>query len=102
MKRLRWADGAEYNSSAERFIKRYNSSPGTWRDFCSDCGASVTWHSDKEAGQADIAAGILRSEDGALARSWIDWQATEVSFKEDAVDRKFVEIVERNLSKLQE
>lgn len=100
MEKIKWSDGFEYNSSAEKYIKRYNSSLGTWRDFCSTCGASVAWHSEKEAGQLDVAAGILRSEDGALARSWIEWSTTDVHFKEDAIDLELVKIVEKNLNNL--
>ncbi|KAK5086901.1 hypothetical protein LTR05_004071 [Lithohypha guttulata] len=98
--KVSWPDGSTYSEGATKYAKRFNSSEGTWRDFCPECGASVSWHSDKEAGQMDIAAGILRAEEGALARRWINWRTTKIHFTEDAVDAAQVQLLQDNLHNL--
>lgn len=95
-----WSDGTGYESSAEKYVKKHNSSEGVWRDFCTTCGASVSWQSKKEPGEMDIAAGILRSPDGALAKSFIDWDTTKLHFAEDALDEALIRQVSENLKNI--
>lgn len=48
----------------------------------------------------DIAFGLLRSEDGALAKSWFNWRTHKVYYPEDAVDEELVQTVRENLKML--
>ena len=36
--------------------------------------------------ELDLAVGILRSEDGSMARSWLEWDWGRCSFAEECVD----------------
>jgi len=38
-----------------------------------------------------IAVGILRAEEGVLARRWLDWEWGRCSFHEDCVDGEIAE-----------
>ncbi|QGA17855.1 hypothetical protein EYB26_005531 [Talaromyces marneffei] len=42
-------------------MKRFESSPGVYREFCDTCGATVFWHCDERPGVVDVSVGLLRS-----------------------------------------
>ena len=39
----------------------------------------------------NVAAGILRAEEGALARRWVYWMPGMVSWKDEVVDKEVLE-----------
>ena len=45
-------------------ILRYRSSPGVERTFCSRCGSTLQFISDKNAGIVDVALGVLDDNPG--------------------------------------
>lgn len=47
--------------------KYYKSSEGVLRRFCGTCGATVFYSCDERPGIVDVAVGILRAPEGALA-----------------------------------
>ena len=100
MDKVKWHDGAKFDDTAHKSVKRYESSDHAHRDFCPSCGASILWSSTKEPDTIDIAAGILRAEDGALARSWLKWRTESISCRQEALDEVFVATVEQNFAKL--
>lgn len=82
------ADGSPLDLSAGTF-EHYESSPGTFRDFCKGCGATVFFRRDGRDPQVlDIACGLFRSDTGARADDWLDWVGLD--FPEDT-DRNFVD-----------
>ncbi|KAK2808560.1 hypothetical protein FQN50_004592 [Emmonsiellopsis sp. PD_5] len=71
-------------------LKRYQSSPGVYREFCGGCGATVFWHCDWRPGVVDVSVGLLRAESGVRADKWLDWVLERVSFEEEAVDKGLI------------
>lgn len=62
--------------------KTYASSPGVLRSFCGTCGATVFYSHDErkhlKPGNwhiVDIATGILRAPEGAMAENWLTWRS---------------------------
>lgn len=55
-------------------LRHYWSSEDGCRSFCSVCGASVFYTYEHRQEIVNVAAGILRAEEGALARRWLSWQ----------------------------
>jgi hypothetical protein len=58
----------------------YPSSPGVLRSFCGTCGATVFYSSDKRDPSdglqvVDVATGILRAPEGAMAEKWLTWRS---------------------------
>lgn len=98
--KITWSDGTVFDDSAHSSITRFQSSAKAHRDFCTRCGASVFWSGQNEPGTVDIAAGILRAKEGALAKSWINWDSKPCPFFEDAVDKDLVSLFESNLARL--
>jgi hypothetical protein len=68
-----------YLGSAER---------GAYRAFCSTCGASVLYDFDDRPHITNIAAGLIRAEEGVMARRWVSWEWGGTSWKENYVDRE--------------
>ncbi|EED24425.1 conserved hypothetical protein [Talaromyces stipitatus ATCC 10500] len=62
------------NSNPELSLKYYWSSPNTCRSFCANCGATTSYWCAQRPDELDIAVGILRSEDGSLARKLLGWE----------------------------
>ena len=62
----------------------YQSSQGTYRDFCSNCGATVFWRSDKRADVFDVSTGLLDAGGDVRAERWLSWCTDRVSFEEEA------------------
>ncbi|KAL4881408.1 Mss4-like protein [Aspergillus karnatakaensis] len=78
-------------------MKRYESSPEVYREFCSRCGASVFWHCKKRPLLLDVSVGLLRAESGPRAEEWFHWATRRTSFSEMAVDKGLVEQLEAGL-----
>jgi hypothetical protein len=78
-------------------LQQYQSSPGIFREFCSICGATVFWHCEERPDLIDMSVGLLRSESGARAEDWLEWETGRVSFKEDALDQELVTALELGL-----
>lgn len=70
-------------------IKRHNSSPGVYREFCSCCGATAFWHCDERPLLIDVSVGLLRAG-GARAEDWLEWASDRVSFAEMAVQSDLI------------
>jgi len=43
----------------EELLKPYQSSPGVYRSFCSECGSNLTYRDESEAGHIFIQAGTI-------------------------------------------
>ncbi|CEN61631.1 hypothetical protein ASPCAL08283 [Aspergillus calidoustus] len=78
-------------------LKRYESSPEVYRDFCSRCGASVFWHCDKRPQLIDVSVGLLRADSGSRADEWLEWATGRTSFAEMAVDVSLIQQLEAGL-----
>lgn len=93
---------ADQSESPLRFgcgtMRRYNSSPGVYREFCSGCGATVFWHCDERPLLIDVSVGMLQA-DAARAEDWLEWATGRVSFAEMAVQKDLVQLLEDGLEK---
>ena len=89
-------DSTPLNFSFGR-LQQYQSSAGIFREFCSTCGATVFWHCEERPDLIDVSVGLLRSNTGALAEDWLEWETGRVSFKEDALDQELVTALELGL-----
>jgi hypothetical protein len=78
-------------------LKRYSSSEGVMREFCSVCGATVFWHNDERPTVIDVSVGLLDPEEGARAEGWLEWWTERVSFQELAVSTSLIASLERGL-----
>ena len=65
--------GKAANKGLESLTYYWSSEDGC-RSFCSVCGASVFYTYEHRQEIVNVAAGILRAEEGALARRWLSWQ----------------------------
>ena len=68
-------------------LSKYTSSTGVHRYFCGRCGAAIFVAKDGQS-WIDVAAGILRAEEGARAGNWLAWE--DVGFPEEATDQDLV------------
>ncbi|CAA7267301.1 unnamed protein product [Cyclocybe aegerita] len=86
-------------------LKKYESSPGTYREFCGTCGASVFYcpsaqgkghgsvDTDGEPSVVGIGVGLLDENDsGARAERWCFW-SENLFHPEDAIDKAGLEAV---------
>ena len=71
-------------------LKQYKSSEGSYREFCSKCGATVFWHSDQRPDLVDVSVGLLDADEGARAETWLEWHTDRVSFEEEGQNRDTV------------
>lgn len=59
-------------------LKTYSSSPDVTRAFCGTCSATFFYaHPSRQFGDdmvVDIATGVLRAPEGALAENWLTWR----------------------------
>ena len=78
-------------------LKRFESSKGTYREFCSTCGATIFWHSNERPDLIDVSVGLLHAESGARAESWLEWWTDRVSFEEDAQNNALITSLSRGL-----
>lgn len=72
-------------------LKQYNSSKGTYREFCSTCGATVFWHDETRSNLIDVSVGLLDAVEGARAESWLEWRTVRVSFEEEAQSKALID-----------
>lgn len=82
------------SSSATAISSRmthYRSSHDSTRSFCSTCGATVFYMNDGRPSLANVAVGILRADEGALARDWLEWVWGRVVCPEYATERILLE-----------
>lgn len=82
--KVRMPGGAPLDFTKMKSLTKYTSSPGVHRCFCGQCGAAVFVAKDNQS-WIDIAAGVLRAEEGARAENWLYWKA--VGFPEEATDQ---------------
>ncbi|KIW91804.1 uncharacterized protein Z519_07774 [Cladophialophora bantiana CBS 173.52] len=82
-------------------LKRVESSKGCFREFCSRCGATVFWHCLERPGLVDVSVGLLRAPEGSRAMTWLDWWTERVSFREDALDEKLIDNLEKGLQAIE-
>ncbi|KAF2827109.1 hypothetical protein CC86DRAFT_323020 [Ophiobolus disseminans] len=72
-------------------MRKYTSSIGVTRTFCSQCGANVFWHGDEgtfgRKDLVDVAVGLLDAPSGARAEEILAWWAGRVSFEENALHK---------------
>lgn len=78
-------------------LKAYQSSEGTYREFCGTCGATVFWHCEERPYLIDVSVGLLGALSGARAEDWLVWAMKGVSFAEKAQDMELVQSVEKGL-----
>ncbi|KAH7067177.1 hypothetical protein FB567DRAFT_616002 [Paraphoma chrysanthemicola] len=80
-------DGSAYPSNGLfGTAKVYKSSKDVERTFCGTCGASATYTCADRRGMVDVAAGLLRGEDGDVrVEEWVEWETGKMSYDEDAV-----------------
>ena len=71
-------------------LKQFQSTAGIYREFCSSCGATIFWHCDERPDLVDVSIGLLHSESGARAESWLDWWTQRVSFQEVAPNKALI------------
>lgn len=67
-------------------LKHHWSSPEVCWSFCSTCGATMFYWCGRRPDELDIAVGILRSEDGSMARSWLGWEWGRCYYAEQCID----------------
>ena len=72
-------------------LTHYFSSDQSCRSFCNVCGAAVFFSMDKRPEIINVAAGLLRAEEGVMARCWMSWQWGRVSWKEESTQRDVME-----------
>lgn len=80
-------------------LRRYESSPGVYREFCACCGATVFWHCEERPDLIDVSIGLLRANTGVRAENWLEWVSDRVSFVEEAVDKDLATSLERGLKR---
>lgn len=68
-------------------LKGYQSSPGVTRYFCSTCAALTFYHCDERGEVIDVGVGLLDAPEGARAETWLEWQTSQVDYREDAFGR---------------
>ena len=66
-------------------LKTYESTKGVLRAFCGTCGATVIYSCDERAPEdglqiVDIAVGVLRAPEGALAENWLTWRTGKIAW----------------------
>lgn len=83
-------EGREANRGLE-VLQHFWSTKDACRSFCSTCGSTVFYWNENRKDIVNIAAGILRAEEGSLARRWFYWQPGMVSWKDEVVDREILE-----------
>ncbi|PVH69808.1 hypothetical protein DL98DRAFT_623249 [Cadophora sp. DSE1049] len=76
------------NANPGLALKHYWSSPERCWSFCGKCGATIFYWSPDHL---DVAVGILRAEEGSMARRWLDWEWGQYGFGEECIDREVCE-----------
>jgi hypothetical protein len=76
------------NTNPGLSLRQYWSSPDTCRSFCHKCGATVSYWCGQRPDELDIAVGILRSEEGSMAKRWLGWVWGRCTFAEESIERE--------------
>ena len=84
------SEGQAANRGLEA-LKHFWSSKEACRSFCGTCGSTVFYWNENRKEIVNISVGILRAEEGSLARRWFYWQPGMVSWKDEAVDKNILE-----------
>ncbi|CAI7586829.1 unnamed protein product [Penicillium bialowiezense] len=79
-------------------MRRHNSSPGVYREFCGSCGATAFWHCDERPSLIDVSVGLLGGN-GARAEDWLDWAPSRVSFAEMGVQSDLIHKLEDGVNR---
>jgi hypothetical protein len=77
-------------------LKRYNSAPGVFREFCKVCGATVFWHCDWRPEVVDVSVGLLDGV-GSRCEGWLDWWKGRVSFAELGISKSLLGAMEEGM-----
>jgi hypothetical protein len=72
-------------------LEHYWSSPDVCRSFCGSCGATVSYWCGQRPTELDLTVGILRGEEGSMARQWLEWKWGRCSFTEESIDAEVCE-----------
>jgi len=99
------------NPDRPKGLKQYESTPGTFREACGTCGATVFYWSKNAEGKhmpvhegveteiIDLAAGLVDEEDsGARAERWVSWY-DNIIHPEDALDKAGMEAIKAGIKK---
>ncbi|CCC08696.1 hypothetical protein SMACR_06832 [Sordaria macrospora] len=73
----------DFDALPPGLLKRYESSPGVWREFCPTCGATVFYHAEKAKDVIDVSVGLFDGDRGARAEDWLEWGRERVSYAEE-------------------
>ncbi|KAJ5683137.1 hypothetical protein N7462_006302 [Penicillium macrosclerotiorum] len=65
--------------------KGYQSTDDVLRTFCGTCGATVFYYCEARPGIVDVAVGLLRAPEGAMAEQWAVWRAGRPSWPENGL-----------------
>lgn len=68
-------------------LKKYESSPGAYRHFCSTCGAIVFYDAEGRMWLKDVAMGLVVSPEGVKSKSWFGWRTRRLGYRDDAIPR---------------
>ena len=96
--RLAFDSNSDSDSQAS-FLRTYESSPETYRSFCSACGARVLYYKvGREGGElVDVSVGLVtEEEEGSRAEGWLFWYG-KVSHSQDGVDKEGIKVLEEGL-----
>lgn len=74
-------------------LKHFWSSGDVCRSFCGSCCATVFYWCDDRPAVVDIAVGLVRAEEGAMARRWLWWRWDKVSWAEEAVEKDVLQAI---------
>jgi hypothetical protein len=69
-------------------LKQFWSSKNVCWSFCGTCGASIFYWHDGRPDVVDVAVGILRAEEGTLAKNWLGWKWDDIGYHEEVVDQE--------------
>lgn len=80
-------------------LKKYESSPGCYRYFCSKCGATAFYDGEGRKFIKDVAVGLVDAPEGSRAESWFGWRTSRLGYRDDDIPRAegFVLAVEKGL-----
>ena len=96
LQNIRWVSGQHLRFD-KGTLRRFESSPGTYREFCGKCGATIFWHCEARPSIIDVSVGILKAGSGARAGAWLEWETRRVSFIEEALDQELVRSLFRDM-----
>lgn len=100
--RIVWKDGTVHDGGVHKSIARFKSSDHAHRDFCPNCGASVFYATTERPGMLNVELGVVRAEDGVLAKSLVKFDTEKIYHIEDALDKELLKVVQENLKVLGE